>query len=366
MRGKPGERLAEHGGNLRKASEKYGMPVDGWLDFSANINPLGLAESVRKTILQKVENIVNYPDPGARECKQAIAAYYALPFEQIVMGNGAVELIYLLMHILRPRRVLLPAPAFSEYERSVRSIGGEIVYFPLREAAEFRLDVPGFIDLLRAVDMCFLCNPHNPVGNLLSREELERIIAAAAHLSVPVVLDESFVDFLPDSGQITCRQLVSNCDNLIIIHSLTKFFAVPGLRLGFGIMPSSLAKLLESAKDPWNVNTLAQSAAVTALRDKQYIGETVRLIGEEKEFLYTELSTISGLKPYRPVANFLFVRLIHERFNAVSLADATARRGILIRDCSNYAGLDDKYIRVAVKQRADNRRLLSVLRDLLA
>jgi len=365
MREKPDGRLAEHGGNLRKASEDYGMPADGWLDFSANINPLGLAESVRKSILQRLEHIVNYPDPEAIECKQAIAAHYALPCEQIVMGNGAVELIYLLVHKLRPRRVLLPAPAFSEYARSVRAIDGEIVYFPLREADEFRLDVPGFIDLLRGVDMCFLCNPHNPVGNLLSREALEPIIAAAARLSVPVVLDESFIDFLPDAGRITCRQLVSRYDNLVIIHSLTKFFAVPGLRLGFGVMSAFLGRLLEAAKDPWNVNSLAQSAAVAALGDKQYSRETIRLIQEENQFLYQELRTISGLSPYRPVANFLFMRLTHRRFNAVTLADATARRGILIRDCSNYAGLADAYIRVAVKRRADNRRLLSVLRDLL-
>lgn len=358
-------RLGTHGGNLRKASEQYGYPEQAWLDFSANINPLGMAPSVKAAILQHLDDIVNYPDPEAVQCKQAIAAYYGLPCEELVMGNGAVELIYLLAQLLRPQRVLIPAPAFSEYERAIRSVQGEISYFPLRAEEGFRIDADKFLAMLSSVNMCFLCNPNNPVGNTMLPDDLEKIIAGAAQLSVRVVIDESFMDFVPHAAEITCRHLVSRYDNLMVIHSLTKFFAIPGLRLGFGVVPKDLAQSLELAKDPWNVNTLAQIAAVTALQDKTYISDTLELVRREKQFMFDELHKIAGIRAYWPAVNFVFLRLDHPRFDAAGLADAAARRGILIRDCSSYPGLGHKYVRVAVKQRAENRRLLQVLRDLL-
>lgn len=356
--------LGVHGGNIRKARAHYGFPKEV-LDFSANINPLGLASSIKSAILQELDDIVNYPDPEAAQCKQAIAGYYGLPVQQVVIGNGAVELIYLLAHLLRPQRVLIPAPTFSEYERAIRSVDGEIDYFPLQDEGDFRIDPELFIHKLNSVHMCFLCNPNNPIGNIMQQATLEKIISGAAQFGVWVVLDESFMDFVPNSAEITCRHLVSRYDNLIIIHSLTKFFAIPGLRLGFGVMPEEVARSLELAKDPWNVNSLAQIAAVSALQDRIFISDTVTLIQMEKQFMFHELNKIAGITAYWPTVNFVCFRLNHPQFNSRALADATARRGILIRDCSSFPGLDDHYVRVAVKQRAENQRLLCVLRDLL-
>lgn len=359
-------RLAGHGGNLRRASELYGFTEREWLDFSANINPLGLSPAVKAAILQQLDTIVNYPDPEAVKCKQSIADYYDLSVETLVIGNGAVELIYLLTHKLHPRRVLIPAPTFSEYARAVQSLeDSEVIYYPLRPEGEFRIDVDEFINKLSLVDMCFLCNPNNPVGNVLRADELQKIIAAAASRRVWLVLDESFIDFIADSEKISCRHLVAHYDNVIIIHSLTKFFAIPGLRLGFGVMPKSLARSLEAAKDPWNVNNLAQAAAVAALQDKAYISATVDLIQREKQFMFVELNKTAGITAYWPAANFVFFRLEHMQYNALTLADAIACNGILIRDCSSYPGLNKQYLRVAVKKPAENRRLLGVLQNLL-
>lgn len=358
-------KLGTHGGDLRKASEQYGFLPQEWLDFSANINPLGLAPSIRAAIIRHLDDITNYPDTEAVRCKQVIAGYYALPYDKLVIGNGAVELIYLMAYVLRPQRVLIPIPTFSEYERAIRNINGQVRYFSLPADKEFRLDPDEFIDMLGWADMCFLCNPNNPSGSITRQADLEKIISAAEKLSVRVVLDESFMDFVTCSPEYTCRHLSLRYDNLVIIHSLTKFFAIPGLRLGFGVMPGDLARTLDKAKDPWNVNTLAQIAAVTALQDKDYINETINLIEREKQFMFDELNKIDGIASYRPAANFLLLKMNHAQLNSTALCDAAARRGILIRDCSLFPGLDENYVRVAVKGHEENRRLIYELRDLL-
>lgn len=365
MKEQSSKTLGIHGGNIRRASEQYGLPAQQWLDFSANINPFGLAPSVKTALFAHIDDVINYPDPEAVLCKQAIGTYYNLPVEELVLGNGAVELIHLLTQMLRPRKALIPAPTFSEYERAVRGTEGEIIYFPLRAEEDFRLDTDAFISSLPTVNMCFICNPNNPVGNVIQRNDLQKIVTAAADCGVWVIIDESFVDFLPQAEEITCRKMVADYQNLIVVHSLTKFFAIPGLRLGFGVMPRDVARSLEFAKDPWNVNVLAQAAAVAALQDKTYISKTLKTIRDEKDFLFYELNKIAGITAFRPAVNFVFFRLHHPQYSVAALADAAARKGILIRDCSSYAGLAEGYIRVAVKQRADNLRLLQVLRELL-
>jgi len=357
------ENLEVHGGNLRQARERYGERVV--LDFSANINALGMADTVRAAIISDIEDIIHYPDSEAKALKQAVAQYYDVPVEQLVVGNGATELIYLLMQQLRPRKILLPAPTFSEYERAARSINGQILYFPLKQEEGFQINVQEMIKAIEDVEICFLCNPNNPVGTMLDRNTLEKIIQAAADRHVWIVIDESFIDFLPDAAAYTCSKLVSKYDKLIVLHSLTKFFALPGLRLGFGIMPETLAKSLDLSKDPWNVNSLAQAAGVAGLKDVMYIQKSIKLLQEEQRFMYTALNRINGLTAYKPTANFIFLRIEHPTYDARNLANATAHQGILIRDCSSYQGLDTGYVRVAIKRREDNLKLLALLERLL-
>lgn len=357
--------LEVHGGNLRQARGKYGNGNQDILDYSANINPLGIPDSVRTALNASIDDIVHYPDPQAHDLKQAIAEHYSVPIEQLVVGNGAAELIYVLLHQLRPQKVLMPAPTFSEYERATNSIAGKIIYFPLEQENGFHINIEEMIKALDDINMCFICNPNNPVGNMLTKDALAALVQAAKDRGVWLVVDESFIDFLPDAAALTCSALVNVFDNLIILHSLTKFFALPGLRLGFGIMPERLARMVELAKDPWNVNNLAQAAGVAALKDLAYIQRSVELIKEEQQFMYSALKHVAGLTAYPPHANFIFLRLDHPVFNSTKLADAMAQRGILIRDCSSYPGLDTHYIRVAVKQREDNLKLLALLESIL-
>lgn len=359
-------RQFEHGGNLYAAARQTGGSPDDYLDFSANINPLGIPGSVRQAILSAVDSIIHYPDAEATALKQAISRQYGVTADRITAGNGAVELLYLLCHALRPRRVLIPAPAFSEYERAARAAGAAIEYHFLRPGDGFAVPLEPLIDKLAAVDMLFLGNPNNPTAVLCRRQQLERLLTAARERQVTVVVDESFLDFLPDDSAYSCRPLLASYPHLFILHSLTKFYALPGLRLGFALTDPALTARLCAGKDPWNVNCLAQAAGVAALTDQDYRSRSRRLLTGAKAALYQRLSAIPGLKAYPPAVNFILLDIAATGLTAAKLCQALLKQRILVRDCSNYPGLSPYYIRVAVKRPEENQLLLQALQTVLA
>lgn len=355
----------KHGGNIYSVMRKSGKTVNQLLDYSANINPLGLSDSVRQAILQSVEKVIHYPDAEATALKEAVSAFYDVPVAAITAGNGAVEMLYVLCHSIRPKKVLITAPAFSEYEQAARASGAVVQYHYLSEDDNFSIDTETMLRNLSGVDMVFIGNPNNPTGTLLLREQIERLLSAALAKQIYVVVDESFLDFLPDDSQITCRPLLADCPNLVIIHSLTKFYAIPGLRLGFALANPELTRQLHNSKDPWNVNTLAQHAGVAALQDADYRQQSRDLVGVAKQELYRELLGINGMKPYLPAVNFILVNIKESGFSARELRQQMLEQDILIRDCSNYPGLSAEYIRLAVKCPEHNRILLNTMRQVL-
>ncbi len=259
----------------------------------------------------------------------------------------------------RPRRVLLAAPTFSEYERAARAAGAAVAYFPLAADDGFRLAPAAFAARLAGVDIAFLCNPNNPTGRLIGRDEAETVVAAAARAGTWVVVDESFLDFLPAAAAYTCRPLLAAYSNLIVLQSLTKFYAIPGLRLGFLLAQAPVGDSLDRAKDPWNVNTLAQAAGVAALDDEAYRAASVAAVAVAREELAAALAALPGVRPFPASANFILARL--EGATAPALRQAMLRDGILIRDCSNYPGLSPAYIRLAVKLPEQNAAVLAAL-----
>lgn len=347
-----------HGGNIYGAD----TPAGGWLDFSANINPLGLSEAVRQAVADSIGAIVHYPDPEGRALKDALADHYGLRREEIVLGNGAAELFYVFFHAVRPRRVLLPVPSFGEYERAALAAGAEISYHRLDSARGFTLSVADLTAALSAHDCVILGNPNNPTGGLLSRADMVRLIKAAQETATMVVVDESFLDFCPDEGDYTVRDLVSRSDNLFVLRSLTKFYAIPGLRLGFAVAPLALVKRLEESKDPWNVNLLAQKAGEAALGDRAYQRASQDFVQREKAWLAKALGDIPGVTVFPPTVNFLLLYLAPPWPEAAEVSAAMRRRGILLRDCTNYPGLSPRYLRAAVRPREENRRLLDAFR----
>lgn len=354
-----------HGGNLYAAMRKQGGSLDEIVDFSANINPLGLSDSIRQALHNSLETIIHYPDVQAQALKQQVSQHYQVAESSITMGNGAVELMYILCHILKPQKVLVTAPTFSEYESAAKASHAEIEYLYLTPENNFVIDIQEMIERLVSVDMVFICNPNNPTGRLLNHTQIEKVLHTAQQHHTYVVVDESFMDFLISDEIYTCRSLLTKYPNLIILHSLTKFYAIPGLRLGFCLTEPELTKLLHLGKDPWNVNTLAQSAGVAALQDYDYQRRGKEFLEKVKMDLYESLQTIPGLHPYLPSVNFIFINIKNTGMTSTELASIMASHNILIRDCSNYPGLSPEYIRVAVKRPEQNILLINTLKKVI-
>ena len=347
-----------HGGNVYRE----GAPEGGWRDFSANINPMGLAASVRSAVADSIDDIIHYPDPNGKELKEVLSDFYGVPAECFVLGNGAAELFYVLFHTEHPKKVLLPIPSFSEYERAALAAGAEVVYHTLKEDEDFALSVDSIE--LEGIDCILLGNPNNPTGNMLKSAELEKLIKKAELTGTIVAVDESFLDFREDEDEYSVRALTEKYENLIILRSLTKFYALPGLRLGFAVTNPKRVKKMDMGKDPWNVNLPAQRAGVAALKDMEYQKKSRKLVAEECVRFANELRTIKGFKVFEPTVNFILIRLGEEWESSAAFCARMRKNGFLLRDCSNYPGLDNMFVRVAVKTREENEELLAALRSL--
>lgn len=297
--------------------------------------------------------------------KKTLAAYLHLDIERLIAGNGAAELVYLLVNVVRPKRVLLPQPTFSEYEIAVVTGGGRVTDYPLSPENGFQPAAGEIAAMLPEVDMVIICNPNNPTGALIRKEELVTILQEARNRQVTVIMDEAFIDFVADRDNYSTVALLRDFPNLFILYSLTKFFAIPGLRLGAGLGNPDLVSKMEMGRDPWNVNCFAQAAGVVSLQDEAYIKRSIGFIQQEKRYLYEQLGSIEGLRPFPPAANYVFIDIRAAGLTAPEMTDRLGRRGILVRDCSSYKNLDPYYIRVAVRTRTENDKLIMTISDII-
>jgi threonine-phosphate decarboxylase len=355
-------RQREHGGGAVRAARELGLPVAAILDFSASINPLGMPPEVRATACAAVDEAVHYPEIDGASLAAALAEYHGLPADQLLPAAGSTELIYLLPRVLRPRRALLVVPAFSEYQRSLRQAGAGVDLFPLLPEQGFDLDP---LRLLAAVtpetDLVLLANPANPTGAAIDSAVIETIARAVREQAL-VVVDEAFVDFCPE------RSLVGRIrehDNLYLLRSLTKFYAMPGLRAGYLAGPPRGVARLAGGREPWTLSTPALAAARACLELEDYRCRSLELIPHWRAALATGLTAL-GLTVFPGAANFLLARLQSPGLGASELAGILYRRGILIRSCSNFPPLDDRYLRLAVRGAEENVRLLAALAEVLA
>lgn len=346
----------EHGGNIYEAA-----PLGGWLDFSANINPLGLAPGVKEAVRSSIDGVVHYPDPAARELREAIASYYGINAEAVIPGNGAAELIYLFFQVIRPRCVLIPVPSFSDYERAALASGAEILPFPLPAERDFAVDWERLTPHLTQVDAVVLGNPNNPTGTVLSRAGLTSFLQAAERCGVYVMVDESFLDFLPDGGDsVSLKRLTSTYPHLFVVTSMTKFFAIPGLRLGFGVAGEPLRHRLNAAKDVWNVSLPAQKAGVAAVKERSYQEESRVVVSRERAYLTEAIRHWRGIRVIPGCVNFLLLDVKGTGRTGSDITAAFRGRGILVRDCSNYPGLTPYFIRIAVRSHEENSKFIEI------
>lgn len=349
-----------HGGDVFKYTKEE---REKFLDFSININPLGLSPLGKKQIdLFWVRETLRYPDVEYRDLIQAIAKRYKVQEDSILVGNGATELMYAMIRALHPSKVIVPAPSFSEYRISATANQIPVISFPINlETGE--LPLGRINELCEENSLLYLGNPNNPDGSVLAPEVVKNILEIAADKKTILVLDESFIDFVCDDASY--RNWVQRYDNLIVLTSLTKFYAIPGLRLGSGFFPKKLKTVISNQLIPWNVNGIAQLYMQDALMDFEYQEKSREFCEMERKRLVNQLREIPDLRIYNGVVNFILCRLVSGPIRTVeALEELLARENILIRNCANYESLDDTYFRICVHKPEYNDVLIKALKKI--
>ena len=358
-----------HGGNIYKIYREKGMKEI--LDYSSNINPYGLPKKFERAVIENLSVLEKYPDPDYIELREEIAKTNKVELKNIIVGNGATEIIFLYMKVLKAKKILIVSPTFGEYERAMKATLDDIQvdYFKLEEAENFVLNIEKIkTELQKKYDLLVICNPNNPTGQFLSIKELEKILEKCTEVGTKLFVDEAFVEFVEDWGEKSIIKTGKNKKNLFVLRAFTKFFAIPGLRLGYGICfdDEFMVKMLEK-KEPWSVNNIAELAGKILLQDREYIEKTNNWIKIEKKYMYENLKEIEGLKTYKTEINFILVKIKNEylyKVNAQILREKMLEKGILIRDASNFVYLNDNYFRLAVKDRKNNVRVLEALKEI--
>lgn len=350
-----------HGGCIYRLLER-GLNYEDIIDFSASINPIGIPEAVIKLIRESAPRIPHYPDPYYRRLRKAIAEYHDIDPALVIAGNGSTELIYLVVRALRPGKVIIPQPTFSEYERAAELNGARVVNFKLKEEEDFDISIEELIRLMKsfssAGDMVFLCNPNNPTGRLLNKEAVLEVAEVSREIGMTLVVDEAFMDFVPDQSVIG---EVKDNPYLIVLRSMTKFYGLAGLRLGYGVFHPEIVDRLWLCKEPWTVNSIAEEAGIISLEDRRFNEETRMCIQQWRLYL-EDLFKRYRIEYIPSFVNFYLFKLNGcENNPAEDIEASLADRGILIRDCSDFRGLEKGWFRIAVRRPEEINRLFEEL-----
>ena len=378
-----------HGGNIYKVFREKN--IKEILDYSSNINPYGIPESLKSRIIENLEILERYPDPDYVELREKLANLNNVNLSDIILGNGATEIIFLFMKVINPKKILIVSPTFGEYERAVKAVGTsrnsidlscsddnknienkeiEIEYFELKESDDFKLNIGNLKNQLeKKYDLLIICNPNNPTGKFLKLAQTEEILKECNKYDTKLFIDEAFIEFLADGMKESIINTEENKKNLFVTRAFTKFFAIPGLRLGYGMyFDKELEQKISEKKEPWSVNNIAELAGLTVLDDTEYIEKTLKWITKEKIYMYEKLNEISGIKVYETEVNFITgkidEKLFSEGLNVKILREKMLEQGILIRDASNFKFLDERFFRLAIKGRASNDRVIKVLKGI--
>lgn len=351
-----------HGGDLVTAAERFGVEAGRFVDFSANINPLGPPARVLEGLREALPQVVHYPDPGHRSFRSALAAKLNLPASWLLPTNGAAEAMALAILALEPKTVGIVTPCFSEYAQLSKQFGARVLACPGREERGFKPDEAELYRLFERADLVFVGSPNNPTGLLYEPDELLRMAGWTAETDTHLVVDEAFLDFVAEERQFTLAGRLSRFPRVLVMRSLTKMFAIPGLRLGYAVAVPALIERLREKQVSWSVNSLALAAGELCLEESAYAAKTRRLIAEERSYLSGVIGEELGWRVWPGEANFLLVRC-PAGLTAAELQEMLGRRGILIRSCAMYPGLTPGDFRIAVRTRQENDRLLAALRD---
>jgi threonine-phosphate decarboxylase len=333
-------------------------------DYSSNVNPLGPPPRLNEYIAEAAEGLINYPDDTSAGLKEAIADHYSVHTNNVIVGAGSAELIRLFPEVfVSPGdKVIMPRPSFSEYDFACHLMGARLVDLPLPEEDHFRLDVGKLIAQLDGAKATYICNPNNPTSRMVRRKDVLEIVAEAHRKGTMVFLDETLLELSEHVTDNSCISEIDRFDNLFIIRSFTKSFAMPGLRIGYGFGAPEVIKYLEAGRLSWNLGTIEQRVATRLMRDEQdHIRRAVGLLSEEKERMHREVSRLFGHDVPKPESYFFFTPLNGLGVTSSTFRQVLLKQGVLVRDCSSFGGPCSAYARFCVKTRDKDDEFLGAL-----
>lgn len=349
-----------HGANVEDMCRVYNKNPKDIVDFSSNINPY-LIENLDKYILEGLEACYRYPDISYANLRSNIANYLNIESSNIIPGNGATEIIYLLMKSINKRLAILN-PTFSEYERGATLSGLEVLNLYLKKSKDFEIDLDGIKDSIDKFDSLFICNPSNPIGKVYDLKELLDLLNKNNKL---LIVDETFMEFVGDEKKYSLVDYVKDNPNIFIIKAVTKFFGIPGIRLGYGVSSNKniLDKMYE-IKEPWTINSFADTISNHIFNDEEYIKNSKEFFIKEREYMLKELEKIHVIKAYKTNTNFILIKLYNKKSSELK-KELFVQGNILVRDASNFKNLDESYIRIAIKSHEENKQIINQLNKIL-
>lgn len=351
-----------HGGNIYKLQREGKKDI---LDYSSNINPLGVPESLKKAVSENFSVLTRYPDINYTELRESIGKYNNISPENIIAGNGATEVLFLYIKALKPKKVLIAAPTFAEYERAVKNAECEIDFFELKEEDNFILNKDEFIQKAVNYNLAVICNPNNPTGKFISKEIIFEINENLKKSGTKLFIDECFIEFI--SGWEEKTSALFKSENIFILRALTKFFALPGLRLGYGIcFDKKITEKINEIREPWSVNGFADLAGKVILNDIEYIKNSEKWILEERKYFTDSLKEIEEnkkIKIYDTETNFILIKLFE--MTSEEFKNKMEEKNILVRNASNFKFLDNSFVRLAIKDREKNQKVIGAVKEVL-
>lgn len=355
-----------HGSDIEKISACYHIKKEAIVNFAGNVNPLGLPASVKEAVATHADLFSSYPDREYLSLRNVLSNYCDVPADYILPGNGSSELIALLIEARAPKHTLILGPTYSEYSRELTFSVSTQDYYHLQETSDFRPDLEDlFHTLSDGYDFLIICNPNNPTSSAIFRDELKELLAFCKRKNIFVMIDETYVEFAPDISAITAVPLTKQFSNLMVLRGVSKFYAAPGMRFGYGITGNSeFLKTMREKQIPWSLNSLGAFAGEMLFQDHDYYQQTRNLILSERQKMYETIKKLPTFKIYPAYANFLLVKILKDGVTSFDVFERCIQKGLMIRDCSSFQCLEGEYVRFCIQMPEENQRLLDLLQTI--
>ncbi|GMQ59133.1 histidinol-phosphate transaminase [Vallitalea sediminicola] len=355
-----------HGSDLEKIESVYNINKYDIINFSGNVNPLGVSKNLLELLSKNVNVIGMYPDREYKKLRKKLGKYIGIDFENIIVGNGSTELISIFINIVKPTKAIIVGPTYSEYEREISIGGGSSNYYPLKEEHDFKLDIKDLLsNITDDTDLLVICNPNNPTSTSIFSEDIKCILEFCKKKNIYVMVDETYIEFTQEMDKITSVGLTDLYDNLFITRGVSKFYASPGLRLGYGVCSNKkIMEKINNLKNPWTINSLASFAGEVMFEDEEYINRTRDFIEKERSRIYNELSNWKDIKVFKPTANFILIKILKDDIDSHDLFEILIKKNIMMRDASTFVFLNSKFFRFCFMSEDQNDLMINELSKL--